>query len=561
MGGLDAGTADGGGVDDAGSGAADAGMDAGAMDAGPDAGTADAGTLDAGEPDAGAADAGTSDAGTVDAGAPDAGAPDAGAPDAGATDAGITCWPFDPPSTQTLRASAKKVFAHYFSPYPISLDNADPANDYYARNYLNPAGEGGAHAYCGGLLRERPLPQTPWSSGVDWQEKNMEIEVHRAIAIGLDGFTYDVLGVADGNAHRVRLDKLLDAAYAVDPAFVILLVPDMTVGAFGGGGGTDAQALAGLRTLLTAEAAKPSVMRLSDGRIVLSPFGAEKRSAAFWNDAMAQLEADGHPVALVPMPIGSWASNASHFDGVTLYGASSWGTRTVSGAASLETAPQLPHSKGLVWMGPIGPQDSRPKSLVFTESNNSAAFRAQWDATLAGGADWVQLITWNDYSEDSEISPSSQTRTAFYDLSAYYIAWFKLGAQPPITRDALYAFYRAHSMDPAVAPPDLTQQDGGVMKPFNGPTTSTDEIELVGLLTAPGTLEISIGGQTHSQAVSAGIQRFTIPLEEGTPTFRLVRGGGTVITLVGHTPIDNGITYQDPLYHADAQPTCVPYGQ
>ena len=544
----------------AGVGAIDAGAkDAGSVDAGiVDSGQPDAGTDDAGRPDAGAADAGHGqDSGVLDSGVDDAGTDDAGVPDAGTT---TSCWPFNQPSTQTLRASAKKVFAHYFSPYPISLDNKDPALDYYAKNYLQPDGESGKWAFCGGLLRDRPLPQTPWASGVDWEEKNMETEVHRAIQIGLDGFTFDVLSLTAGGQHRTRMEKLLDAAHAVDPEFVILLVPDMTAGAFGGGGGTDSDALAGLQTLLSAEGAKPAVMKLADGRIVLSPFAAEKRTAAFWSNALSVLADAGYPVALVPMPVGSWSSNASKFSGVTLYGASSWGTRTVSGAASLQTAPQLPHSNGLVWMGPIGPQDSRPKNLQFTEANNSAAYRAQWDATIAGGADWVQLITWNDYSEDTEVAPSAMTHTAFFDLSAYYTTWFKLGAQPPIVRDALYAFYRAHSMDPAVAPPDLTKQESAMVGK-NGPATSTDEIELVGFLTAPGTLEIAIGGQTHTLDVSAGIQRFTLPLEEGTPTFKLVRGGTTVISLTGSTAINNTIVYQDPLYHADAKPTCVPYGQ
>ena len=46
---------------------------------------------------------------------------------------------------QVAGTGQAKVFAHYFTPYPISLDNAAPSQDYYARNYLAPDGEGGAH--------------------------------------------------------------------------------------------------------------------------------------------------------------------------------------------------------------------------------------------------------------------------------------------------------------------------------------------------------------------------------------------------------------------------------
>src|SRR5215204_2976474 len=49
--------------------------------------------------------------------------------------------PFAMPTKTTLRQSEKKVFAHYFTPYPISLDNKTADLDYYTQNYLNPYGE------------------------------------------------------------------------------------------------------------------------------------------------------------------------------------------------------------------------------------------------------------------------------------------------------------------------------------------------------------------------------------------------------------------------------------
>ena len=43
-------------------------------------------------------------------------------------------WPFDRLPEETLRSMKKKVFAHYFSQFPISIDDRDPANDYYQNN-------------------------------------------------------------------------------------------------------------------------------------------------------------------------------------------------------------------------------------------------------------------------------------------------------------------------------------------------------------------------------------------------------------------------------------------
>ena len=41
------------------------------------------------------------------------------------------------PARLGLGSSKQLAFAHYFTPFPISLDNKDPSVDYYARNYLH----------------------------------------------------------------------------------------------------------------------------------------------------------------------------------------------------------------------------------------------------------------------------------------------------------------------------------------------------------------------------------------------------------------------------------------
>jgi hypothetical protein len=467
------------------------------------------------------------------------------------------CWPYDRPDLSVLHASPKKVFAHYFAPFPISIDNKPAAVDYYATQFLTPDGESGKHLAYGGYLRERPLPQTPWEAGVDYESANLEIEVRRAVNIGLDGFTFDLLSTTPTDPNWMRLVKMLAVIPKVDSNFKVQLVFDMTAAAFGGGGGTDADAENGITTTLAAVGKDPSLLRLSSGKIVVSAFAADARSAAFWTNAISTAHTAGFDLAFIPMPVGGFSGAA--FTGVPLFGASSWGVRTVAGAPGLVTETAIAHDAGLLWMGPVAPQDSRPKDFNFTECNNSAAFRAQWGSAITGDADWVQLVTWNDYSEDSEVSPSSQTNDAFYDLSGYYTAWMKTGKQPVIARDALYYFHRAHSMDVTVAPPDLDAQT----MPFaavNGAPQS-NMIEVVGFLTAPGTLQITAGSSTQSQDVPAGIQSFQIPLvagSDGTPIFRLLRGGTKIVELTSATTINNTIVYQDPLYHAGTSLTCTP---
>src|SRR5579871_4540343 len=60
------------------------------------------------------------------------------APSAPSEDA---CLPIAMPPTDALLSASKKVFAHYFNRFPLSLDNKDAGSDYYTTEYLNPHGE------------------------------------------------------------------------------------------------------------------------------------------------------------------------------------------------------------------------------------------------------------------------------------------------------------------------------------------------------------------------------------------------------------------------------------
>ena len=57
------------------------------------------------------------------------------------------------------KQNPRKVFAHYIPSFPISIDNKDSDQDYYATQYLTVRGENGIHAAYGGYLRDRPLPR------------------------------------------------------------------------------------------------------------------------------------------------------------------------------------------------------------------------------------------------------------------------------------------------------------------------------------------------------------------------------------------------------------------
>jgi hypothetical protein len=435
------------------------------------------------------------------------------------------CLPFSMPDSATLFQAQKKVFAHYFYPFPLSIGNGPADTDYYNAQYLNPQGEKGKHAALGGYLRQRPLPVAA-NSSADRQFKNVETEVRMAIARGITGFTIDVLSgkeAADSNSH---LNMLLKAAKAVDPRFKIVVMPDISALK------ADANAVS---QIIAAAAASDAAYRLADGRLVVTAFNAGLNPPAWWQNIFDQLSSRGIKVAFVPTFLG-WGSQAASFAAIS-HGFSDWGTATVAGSDGMKRDPSLAHdSYGKLYMMPVDPQQYRPKDSIYWEAGNSTTFRTAWMSAINGGADWVQLVTWSDFSESSEVEPYTDATlrtdigSGFYDLNGYYATWFLLGAQPPITHDVLYYFYRRE-------PTDAASPAQSAANKLVGSAASENNIELVSFLTAPATLKITIAGRTLTQDAAAGISSFKVPTAPGNPQFTLSRNGADVFSFQGPVQI------------------------
>ncbi|MEZ5225055.1 MAG: hypothetical protein R2743_26430, partial [Ilumatobacteraceae bacterium] len=219
---------------------------------------------------------------------------------------------FDLPPIEQLRASDTKVYAHYFPLYPISLDNAPPDQDYYATQFLAPDGEGGQHLAYGGFQRQRALPRDP-SADADWALDDMRTEVERAVSAGLDGFVFNILGIDDSFWNRLL--RLLDAAAEVDPEFDIVLMPDVQV---------DPQSLA---DAIASVADHPSVGRNRDGRLIISPFAAERQGVEWWSGWLDLMNSSyGVQVSFVPLLL-DYYGNVEGFAPISA-GLSHWGSRS-----------------------------------------------------------------------------------------------------------------------------------------------------------------------------------------------------------------------------------------
>ncbi|MFT2818176.1 endo-1,3-alpha-glucanase family glycosylhydrolase [Leifsonia sp. A12D58] len=444
---------------------------------------------------------------------------------------GSTDLPFTVAGSNT---SAKKVFAHYFPPYPVSIDNKTSSADYYANNYLTAQGEGGIHAAYGGLLRDRPLGRAPLAG--DWKLADMKSEVIQASNAGIDGFTVDIMSLSGLNWDRTV--ALMQGAAQSGRNFTVVPNLDMTASA----GKTDIPTIAAKLAELYKS---PAAYKLPTGEYVLSSFAAERQTAAWWSQLKNEL-ATKYKVktALIAVFLQASDANLSSFAPIS-YALSNWGTRTATTIANGPDYAAKAHALGSKWMAPVAVQDVRPRSYLYDESNNTETLRKSWDRAISGGADFVQLVTWNDYSEGTSFAPSRAHGHSFLDVNAYYLTQFKTGKTPAIGGDAIYL---THRIQPFAAKPSTTQK---LMAPtLSGTSTQPrDTVEVLTVLKAAAAVTVTIGGKATSFDAPAGVSTKTFPLALGSISASAARSGTVIASVKSPFTVVDKPAVQDLQYY------------
>jgi hypothetical protein len=146
-----------------------------------------------------------------------------------------------------------------------------------------------------------------------------------------------------------------------------------------------------------------------------------------------------------------------------------------------------------------------------------------WQLADQQHAEWVQLVTWNDYSESTAMAPSVAHGWRILDMNAYDIVRFKFGRSPRILRDALYMSYRDQ---PVSAHPDFPEIS--LMHVVASSVPPRDTIEVVAFATAPSRVSVVAGMQRYSCLVPAGRGICTFPLGLGSISAEMQRDGEVV---------------------------------
>ncbi|MBC7632270.1 endo-1,3-alpha-glucanase family glycosylhydrolase [Aeromicrobium sp.] len=427
------------------------------------------------------------------------------------------------PATSLPTASpwGNKVFAHYFPPYPVSIDNKDPQKDYYAANYLSPSGEGGKHAVYGGLLRDRPEGRAPIPSA-GWKLEDMKTEVRQAKAAGIDGFTLNIMSASGRN-----WDAGVDLMNAADELGGFSVVPNLDASA-----GIVAQPVPVVAARLATIYSHKSAYTVG-GTPVLSSFKAEGKSVAWWSDLIQTLKSEhGISTKFIAVFLNASDANMRAFAPIS-YGFGNWGTRTADSIARAPNYAAKAHALGKKWMAPVAVQDARPRNFLYAEANNTETLRTGWASAISTGADAIQLATWNDYSESTSFAPSDAHGSTFLDISARFVDWFHTGKQPAITQDALFVTHRIQRTSA------VSQLGLKAMSPTLGgmSTRPRDTVEVLGYLAKPATVTVTVGSKITTFSAPAGVWSSTVPLGTGTIAATATRAGRPVASVVSPHPV------------------------
>ena len=364
-------------------------------------------------------------------------------------------------------------------------------------------------------------------------------EIALAQRHGIDGFVLDVGGWS-GN-YITSTERIYEAAKQLNSGFLLVMAPEYSAGPYD----------ANFYDMVKRFANHPNQLK-HDGKVVFSGYGG----ATMYGGALAKLRAEGIAVCLVPSvflprfvynpsPEAFRAEiTANALDGLMMFNAEEVGTVLALNSSARRATQQL----GKICAAGVIPAYN---SANLGDFHGLSGYLAMWQGAINDGADWVSIIIWNDYNEDSGLMPghwpNGQLRylydrdESFLDATAYASAWFKSGTQPAITQDKIVVTYRTRSK--------------WLRKGWNGKKWTDvsldddpydqihddvrDVVYVDTFLTAPASLTVHLGEKAKAQRfeLPAGIGHVEVPMVPGVPRLTLERNKNVLADVLGRKQI------------------------
>ncbi len=372
-------------------------------------------------------------------------------------------------------------------------------------------------------------------------------EIALAQQCGIDGFLLDV-GAWEGG-YIQSSERLFDAAKQLDSGFKLAFAPEYSVQPFG----------PKVRDMVVKFRDHPNHLR-HDGKIVLSGYGSRN----LFPPAVELLKSEGVPVCLVPnlfLPRftyqPSFDAYAAEFaampalDGLMMFNAAQLSTTIADNAAARRATQKL----GKICAAGVIPAYN---SANLQDYRGLSGYLAMWRGAIDDGADWISLVIWNDYNEDSALMPARWPHGSerehvsrdgsFLHATAFASAWFKSGRMPAITQDQFFVTYRNRSKWLRQAWDgkrwvDLCLQTDARYDQMHDDVA--DQVYIDTFLTAPAKLAVQIGKSRQILDLPAGLGHAAVPLVVGVPQLTLTRDGKMLADVLARKAIIDKPTEQN----------------
>lgn len=433
-----------------------------------------------------------------------------------------------PPKRET-RTLQKKIFAHYMGCWPAGasvLFNQRQNEGKELRHDVASSSVG----YYGGHVRNFDLVDP---SKQLTPEESADLEIRRAMRIGIDGFAIDAW--AGGDTARSTLDALFKVAESKDYPFELTVCLDPCCGA---------DLVGTVKELLQKHGKSPKLAR-REGKPLI--FGYMSSCYGMWLTPPTRLTPAGwaqmgqgyvDAAKAIGEPIAYHYCMSSFFLGCD----SAQAKEDMKTEAAGILARYVQAVGGFNWLGPQQPAMAKAVRAAGAEWSMPVGMYQKenipFECYMAKGSDWMhwgqaaldqdatllQIITWNDYGENTCIAPAYNTRYTLSDLTAYEIALWKTGKAPVTDHDRVYLLYRKYPPGARIFPFHAKFQDaeGGA-------------IEVLTRLVKPATIRLP--GREIEFEAPAGLSRKQFPVTAGPMIAELVREGKVELRLESPEPI------------------------
>ncbi|MBI2190621.1 MAG: SUMF1/EgtB/PvdO family nonheme iron enzyme [Planctomycetes bacterium] len=369
-------------------------------------------------------------------------------------------------------------------------------------------------------------------------------EIELAQRHGIDGFALNC-GQWKGSGYEKAAQRLFQAARELDSGFKLFFSPDLN---------SLGNLNENIGDMVRQFKDHPNQFR-HEGRTVLSGWGGGPESYA---GAVQQLESEGLDLCFVPFVYNPkyasiWSLEQAqrmllghpHMDGLFHFGADGSVANLLNNNAN---GRRVTLTLGKLFMAGVAPAYN---SANLRDFQGMHGYGAVWEGIIRDAADWVEIVTWNDYVEDSNLMPfrwpGGQEKPyyvrdeSFLDVTGYYSAWFKSGVRPPILQDKLYYAYRNRSRWQQRVWSEKDAKWVDIMATAWPYDQIHDDVEdfvyVTTFLTAPAELSIQMGKARFNFTPSAGLSHFKARISAGVPLFSLKRARSTLAEIIGRKEI------------------------